>query len=224
MQIESNAAFLQGIFGVGGEKCGKIKLLEIAADKEIEKGDIPEVCKGEILVGGCSPSIEALLAAQSRGALGFVTGSIDDQALRYFVGYDIGVALTGDEDVAMTLIITEGFGTIPLSLRVSSIIKEFNGAPASINGATQVRAGAVRPEIIIAHNQAVNEDAEKLEGLSIGRQIRIIRVPYFGQMAKVTELPKEPKRIETGAKCRVLKAKLESGEEVFVPRANVELV
>ena len=36
--------------------------------------------------------------------------------------------------------------------------------------------------------------------------------------------PAEPVTIESGATVRVLKAKLDSGEEVLVPRANVEII
>ena len=60
--------------------------------------------------------------------------------------------------------------------------------------------------------------------LQIGTRIRIIRSPYFGELAKVTDLPEQPVAIATEAKVRVLKAKLDTGEEVTVPRANVEII
>ena len=39
-----------------------------------------------------------------------------------------------------------------------------------------------------------------------------------------TELPAEPQEVPSRAQVRVLRAKLVSGEEVVVPRANVELL
>ena len=60
--------------------------------------------------------------------------------------------------------------------------------------------------------------------LQIGTRIRIIRSPYFGKLAKVTELPEQPVAIDTEAKVRVLKALLDSGETATVPRANVEII
>ena len=172
------------------------------------------------------PSIEVLEKAASSGAVGFVTGSIDDKALAAYLGYDLGIALTGDENVPMSLVVTEGFGKIPMAERTSTLLKEFNGAEVSINGATQVRAGALRPEIIISHAGISTEKAQDQTSysLEIGRRVRIIRVPYFGQVGTVSDLPHQPVKIETGAHTRVLRAKLESGEEVVVPRANVELI
>ena len=218
---------MQGIFGVGGEKHGEILLLEVEPDHIVEAQDIPKDIEGKILVGGAKPDYEALHLAGERGAVGFITGSIDDQALAEYLGYDLGIALTGDEEVPMTVMVTEGFGKIPISERVLEILSKHNGMTASLNGATQVRAGALRPEVFI-HVENLQEDElvdeEEVEGLNIGREIRIIRVPYFGIRGVVEELPHDPEQIETGAHTRVLRAKLEDGRVVTVPRANVELL
>jgi len=60
--------------------------------------------------------------------------------------------------------------------------------------------------------------------LEIGTPIRVIREPYFGQLGKVTELPSQLQVVGSGAEVRVLRARLEGGEEVTVPRANVEII
>lgn len=226
--IETRGAIIQGIFGVGGERKGTIRVLEVANNQAIKADDIPDQAGGSILVGGTLPDIAALRKAVAAGAIGFVTAAIDDQALSNYLGYQLGIALTGDEKIPMTLIITEGFGPLAFSQRALTLFKEFNGLPASINGATQVRAGAVRPEIIISHERATNSENEVLPaysgGLNIGSHIRIIRVPYFGMEAEVVELPTELFAIETGAKTRILKAKLANGKVVVVPRANIEII
>ncbi len=225
--IEAEASFVQGIFGVGGERIGSVKLLDLPPTSMVEAACVPEDVAGAILVGGHSPTIEAILKARDGGAVGFVTGSIDDRALRHYVGRDIGVAVTGDEDVSMTIIITEGFGSLPMGLRVWETLRAMNGARASINGATQVRAGAVRPEIL---SVATTERSTSVEtsgvngGLRVGSRVRLIRVPFFGEIGTVEDLPHDLQQIETGAWARVLRATLADGRSVTVPRANVELV
>jgi hypothetical protein len=224
--IRAEATVVQGIFGVGGERSGVIMMLPVRPDQRVGVGDIPEQCEGAVLIGGHSPSIEALRIAAARGAVGFVTASIDDVTLAQYVGYDIGIALTGDEQVSMTLIITEGFGTLAMNERVVSLLSRASGAQASINGATQVRAGAQRPEIITRVTQEEGTRGEQSQGaLEVGSRVRIVRVPYFGVQGRVVALPKELTQIETGAMARVALVALESGEStVAVPRANVELV
>ena len=58
-----------------------------------------------------------------------------------------------------------------------------------------------------------------------GAPIRIIREPYFGALATVTALPTQLVQVDSGTEVRVLRATLSTtGEEVTVPRANVEIV
>lgn len=222
--VEAEGTFVQGIFGVGGERLGQLRILPISGTTKLTEDHIPERAQGEVLVGGHSPTSGALSKAARAGAVGCITGSIDDRTLRDYVGHDIGVALTGDEAVSMTLIITEGFGALPISERVLTTLGSINGQIVSINGATQVRAGAQRPEIIGPMVDSVNPHDIRERSLSVGARVRIVRVPYFGACGVIVELPHELGRIETGAMVRILRATLDDGRQVTVPRANVELV
>lgn len=223
--VTASGAFIQGIFGVGGERRGKVLLVQ-AQGLRLEPSDVPQDCAEAILVCKARPALDALRTAAQRGAVALVTGSIDDEVLSGYLGFDLGIALTGDEDVPMTLIITEGFGDLEMSARAFSLLSELQGRRASVNGATQVRAGALRPEVIVPSASPAGPamEAEGARGLTLGAAIRIIRVPYFGRYATVHELPHEIHTIETGAEARILKAKLDDGKIVTVPRANVELI
>ncbi|GAH39564.1 unnamed protein product, partial [marine sediment metagenome] len=80
---------------------------------------------------------------------GIVVGGINAADLNKLLGYTIGVAITGEEEVGLTLMITEGFGKMMISQRTFEYLASFNGEEAAINGATQIRAGVLRPELII---------------------------------------------------------------------------
>ncbi len=226
--IESRGAFIQGIFGVGGERYGAIRMLDGGPKTILGPGKIPADASGQVLVGGTRPTLEALQRAADAGAAGLVAGSIDDYALTRYLGYDLGMAVTGHEDVPMTVIVTEGFGWLPMAGSTHSLLRSLEGRAASINGATQVRAGAVRPEIIVAREgtdvQPTAAERDPAAGLRTGASVRIIRAPHFGATAEVVALPADPQPIETGARTRVLHARLADGEVVTVPRANVELL
>jgi hypothetical protein len=96
----------------------------------------------------------------------------------------------------------------------------------SINGATQIRAGVIRPEIIVPITETTEAHRISLDAfeLKIGTPIRVIREPYFGQLGSVTELPAQLVELESGTHVRVLGAKLADGRDVTVPRANVEII
>ncbi len=238
--IESRGAFIQGIFGVGGERFGPIRMLDGGPKTLLGPAKISDDVSGQVLVGGTRPTLEALQRAARNGAAGLVVGSIDDYALTGYLGYELGMAVTGHEDVPMTVIVTEGFGWLPVAERTHALLRRLEGRAASINGATQVRAGAVRPEIIVARTEEPagsggGRDAgsgavppatsgDSATGLRVGGFVRIIREPHFGVAAEIVALPTEPQPIETGARTRVLDARLPDGTLVTVPRANVELL
>jgi len=229
VSIECQGSVIQGIFGVGGERMGVIRALSVRPDRIVTATDLQSQVssfEGAILIGGSQFDREAIQLAIERGAVAIVTGSIDSISLRNLVGFEIGVSVTGDEEIPLTLIVTEGFGTLPISQSIVALAKELDGKPASVNGATQVRAGAMRPEIIVpgALANQISPLPSTTTSLGIGSRVRIIRVPYFGAQGTVLELPPEPIAIESGAVVRVLEAKLDSGEKVIVPRANIELM
>ncbi len=224
--MKTTATFIQGIFGVGGEKIGKLKVLVDSPDETLTEAKLKENLEGAIVVGGSFITSEVLKKLEEKGVLGCVVGGIDDENLRKFLGYDIGVAITGSEPLKVTLILTEGFGKLEMAKRTFELLKKREGEKCSINGATQIRAGVIRPEIIIPYPKIEDikeEDALK-EGLIEGTIVRIIRDPYFGEIGKVKSLPPELKLIETEAKVRVLEVELRDGRRVIVPRANVEIL
>jgi hypothetical protein len=112
-----------------------------------------------------------------------------------------------------------------MSQRTFDLLKEFEGYSASVNGTTQIRAGVLRPEIIIPHDMVEEDESEALsQGMVPGTPIRIIRQPYFGAIGKVHSLPVELQRLESESMVRVVNIELDDGEVVTVPRANVEII
>lgn len=229
--IEARAAFVQGIFGVGGERYGILRVIGDNANQPLSDSQLSEELRGAILVCGGGATAAALQRAGEIGLAGMVVGALPDAELRRFVGYDIGVAVTGQEKVPFTLVLTEGFGELPMAERTFRLLRSLEGKIASINGATQIRAGVIRPEIIVPREASAPAQADRdfhlatgASELAAGVKVRMIREPYFGQLGEVTALPAELQRIQTGAKVRVAEVRLESGEEAVVPRANLEII
>ena len=224
--VEAYGALVQGIFGVGGERTGRLTVPGGSPEAALTEDLIGEEHAGAVLVGGVGVTLGALRKAAAVGASGVVVGAIVDTDLIAYLGHDIGVAITGQEDIPTTLILTEGFGSIRMAERTFGLLKSLEGRQVSINGATQIRAGVIRPEVIAPLESRPESAAHPSKGqvLEVGSSIRIIREPHFGALGTVTKLPPEPVEIESGATVRVLEAELADGESVRVPRANVEII
>jgi biotin carboxyl carrier protein len=225
VDVECRGTFVQGIFGIGGEVHGEMKTVARDPKDVLKAEDITPECKGKVVLGGSLATAEALKKAMQVGAVGVIAGGFHDRDLRDFLGFDLGVAITGHEKLGVTLVITEGFGEMPMAGATFELLKSCEGMWASVNGATQIRAGVIRPEIIIPRPGRRETAAAGEEGnLEVGERIRAIREPYFGKLGVATSLPVELQVLETEAKVRVLGVKFDDGVEAVIPRANVELI
>ncbi len=234
--VTCQGALVQGIFGVGGERLGRIEVITTDARQPLTDDLITDAHRGKIVVGGANVTGAALRKAASAGVVGVVCGGVIDRELMDYLadaldkpGYDIGVAITGQEPIPFSLVITEGFGVIDMAARTFGLFQSLQGKIASINGATQIRAGVIRPEVIVplddvSPSRIPPTNLDTAGQLSVGTPIRIIREPYFGLLANVTGLPSELVQVESETLVRVLHARLANGEVVTVPRANVEII
>ena len=225
--VEAEGTFIQGIFGVGGETNGEIAVVVSSPDEDLQPEAIKEIHKGKILIGGRHASLATIKRAIDIGVNAIVVGGIHDRDLRELLGYDIGVAVTGSEQLGVTVIVTEGFGSIPMAEYTFKLLASRNGEKASVSGATQIRAGVMRPEIIVPGFPKNVTECKKDQGrgwIEPGDPIRIIREPHFGVIGTVKSLPPELTIIGSESHARVLEVTLDGGEVIVVPRANIEVL
>lgn len=226
VEIATQATFVQGIFGVGGETSGPLRFAVRDGGEVLAPDSLSADLKDQIVVGGAFASHAAIKKAIALGIKGLIVGGIHDEDLRQILGYDLGVAITGAEKIGLTLVLTEGFGQIRMSDRTWEALKKREGAVASISGATQIRAGVVRPEIIVPYDDQAGMDEQVAAGsaMDIGSNVRIIRQPNFGRVGTVHALPAALTQIESETMARVLEVKFADGSTRVVPRANIELI
>ena len=225
--VTSNAVFIQGIFGMGGENRGELRVLVDSREDELTPEMIPGDVKGAVIVGGSFISLEAYKKAISVGAAAVVVGGFNYHDLKDVLGYTLGVAITGSENLGTSLILTEGYGRIPMGNRCFELLKQHNEKFTSVNGSTQIRAGVIRPEIVIPlpadDSMDSRSDKDTTSGISAGSLVRVIRAPYFGDIGTVVSLPSELQQMESETMVRVAEVEI-GGETLVIPRANLEMV
>ena len=225
--IESEGVFIQGIFGIGGESRGDLAVIVKNREEEITEELITSELTGKIVVGGSFISLKAYKKAIQMKVAGVVVGGFNYFDLEDILGYTLGVAIRGSEDLATSLILTEGYGKIRMGSQTFDLLKEHHGKFTSVNGATQIRAGVIRPEIVIPLSgdelKGDHKDAYASEGIQAGSLVRVIRAPYFGRMGKVVDLPSELRKMESETMVRVAIIEID-GENIEIPRANLEMV
>jgi hypothetical protein len=225
--VQTAAALIQGIFGLGGEVRGDIAIVVDSAETELRPEHLRAEHAGKVVVGGCYAGIDALRRAVEVKAAALVVGGFDYDEIKELLGYEVGVAITGGEDLGTTLVVTEGFGRIDMAPATFALLKSLEGRRASVNGATQIRAGVIRPEVVVTHDDhPVPEgrwEEPEPQGIAIGDLVRGIRAPWFGRIGTVKSLPVDPLKLPSETRVRVLEVDFD-GESAMLPRANVESI
>jgi hypothetical protein len=223
--VETKGALVQGIFGLAGERQGEIVVAVKKPSEKLDAKDFTAAHKGKVVIGGARCTLAGFRRAIELGVTAVVCGGFAYQDVKEILGYDVGVAVTGSEDLATTLVVTEGFGDIAMAKATFDLLQSLVGEVASVNGATQIRAGVIRPEVLVPNSKSkTSADHETPPpGLDVGAPVRGIRAPYFGRIGKIVRLPVELAIMPSETKVRVVEVQF-GNDKVIVPRANVEVI
>jgi biotin carboxyl carrier protein len=222
--VETPACYIEGVFGVGKENYGELVILAKDPKQVIEEKDISKEHAEKILVCGAGITKKALEKADEYHVRGIIAGGIKNQDIVDMFGYEISSGITGQEEKEITIIATEGFGNVEMLPQTFELLKSHEGKLTSINGTTQIRAGVIRPEIIIPVEDAIVEqdkDEESMIEPKQGMKVRIISEPYYGKWGTIKSDGTQLKTLENGTKQEVVEIELASGEVVFVGENNV---
>jgi hypothetical protein len=210
---------------VGGETHGQLAIAASGPDDELTADRLTPNLAGKIVIGGSYVSHAVFKEAIRLGVRAVVVGGFDDRDLRDLLGYDLGVAITGQENLGATLLLTEGFGRIRMAERTFQLLSKLAGREAAVSGATQIRAGVMRPEILVPLREAGAMAIDtQTGGMEIGSLLRCIRGDHFGRIGRITALPAPLMELGSESHARVLEADLDGVGRVLLPRANVELI
>ena len=124
------------------------------------------------------------------------------------------------------MLLTEGFGSLPMCEPVFTLLQDNMGREALLSADTRSRRDARRPEVLIPlrdGHDAPQEGSEILP-LEVGATVRALRAPYMGAVGTVAALSDQPQEIASGARLQVVVVELHDGEQITIPLANLELI
>lgn len=245
--VETPAILIRGIFGVGQEQHGVLKVMVSSEDETLTADMVDARATYAIVLGGADVSADALRRMIELGARGLITGSIRSVELANFLGYsqaggwrlglggvhsngwdfpppNPGIASPVPPD--FVLIITEGFGSVPMSPRTFEILAAHDGQEIAIDGSTRLRGGLARPEIIIplARTTAVKWLEEQSARLAVGKTVRLLVSDYLGQVAQISGLPVGPRATRSGVVAPVADVQLPGGQHLRLPAVDLEVL
>ena len=111
------------------------------------------ICLQRCLTGGFSTTVpinlEFLKLASDAGVSGIIAPSIQASDWVRYNGEELEVAITDNEDIPFTLILTSGFGSFKMNEECTEFLENSISKYVGVSGRTQIRAGVTRPIVIV---------------------------------------------------------------------------
>jgi hypothetical protein len=203
--IETSAARVRGVIGVGKTRFGNLKVIgkqnEFLLPQHLDSSTV-----GKIVVGGALVTEDTIEKALAIGVRGLVCGGINFQET---LGWSEG------SDIGLTIVATEGYGLHPLGEDVFSALTHLDGQYAAISGETA--------EIFIASEGSAAEEAPTWRELKTGDVVRVVGGQDLGKFGPAEETSKEPVKLPSGITMPVVTFH-QNSEKIAAPWQNLEII
>jgi len=212
--IETVGAVAQGVWGNGREGHGVLKVLSDSPQGILTRENLEVGSQGAVILAGQGMTLEALEFAAEVQVRGVVVGSLE------------AGLLSAVQAAPFPVIVSEGWGSIPMSTAIFEVLQANDGREVSLHGHLEVGWASRRPEVIVP--MVAGETAPETPSLdlplALGATVRILRAPFMGATGSVVAMPDLPRRLPAGLALRGAEVLLANGEQVFVPFANLERI
>lgn len=201
--LKISAVHVRGVWAVGESNDGEIMVLA-EFNEPLESTKITPQVRGKLIVGGSFVSNEAVQKAAALGAVGIVCG-----------GINAGCLVSAEPGRKFGLVITEGFGTVPMLESTWRYLKS-----------AEARTSIILPErklLLVPENfpPGPSPEVSAFTELMVGDRVQVYSWPYFGRIAQVLGFIAE-KVFPSGLKDEAVRLKFaEEKEEVALPVRNV---
>jgi hypothetical protein len=223
--IESRVAAVEGTLGAGNQVAGVLTMW---------RSNAAAIPPGAILVVPGPLNFTMLRQALSSGIVGIVASSILLRDLEGFLQTDL-IRLLNSEDMELaqahlpplTLLFTEGLGTIAMPARTVNLLSQYQGSVALLAGATSVRQGLF-PELLISlplkEVQRNWHPVQPETALEIDAPVRICSGEDEGAIGEIEYFFTHEQIFASGIRTRAARIRLEDGSRVVVPLTILERI
>ena len=212
--VETGGVAIQIAWGYGGAIWGTIRVMDSEPSLVADPARLNIDHRGAIVVIGAPLNEDFLKAAADIRVKGLLAASMHARLV------------TLVEKVSFTVGLTQGFGHLPMSTQLLTLFNTYNGHEAALDIPAPQNWREKRPEIIIplSSHQNVPEARPSALVLKAGKKVRVLQNPHLGEIGTVSALSGSPRRLESGLWMSGALVEMPSGETIYVPLTNLELL
>jgi hypothetical protein len=211
--IQTAGALIQGVWGNGRIETGMLVNLMEKPDSVLEVGRLDVSLRGSVLLAGMVRDAETLRAAAELPVRGLILSSLQPSLIPFAL------------QMRYPILAMDGIGKLPMNSAAYRLLTTNAQREATVNAEMFDRYSGARPEVIVPLPVSVEPaQPNDMETFAPGQQVRLRAAPHFGMIASLVRLHTGSVTLPSGLRAHAADVRLENGEEILVPLANLEVV
>lgn len=218
VKLRTRVHLVKGRVGMGAQREGVLKIL---ADmhENVSATMIDSDCTNKIIWGGNLITCDLVQKAITLGVKGIIGGGINARDYRSIVG-----SLNPREDVGISVLILNGFGSSSVDTRIMEMFKTYQNRHVIIDPLKKEFVIPLSPNDEELLKNKNSKQGDSIEYLKIGDEVAIISWPYLGKRGVVKDLSSDRVELGSGIRSFVATVKMDDGKELLLPLQNLELI
>lgn len=212
-EIETTGSIVQGVWGNGRIDTGLLNALARSAQDPLTPDRLDVSQRGAVLLCGTCSDPASLAAAAEIPIRGLILASMDTAL--------IPVA----QKMRYPIIVVEGLGNLPMNPVVYKLLSTSDRRDVAVNAEAWDRLGNNRPEVVIPlpTSSQLPLSVEVVQ-FTAGQKVRVIGALHKVLIGTLATVRPGISVLPNGARAPAADVKLETGENMIVPLANLEVV
>ena len=211
--IRSTGAVIQGLWGNGRLETGVMISVMDRPDEEFDANRLDVSIRGSIILGGYVNNPAVIKAASELPVRGLILASMSPSLLSLAA------------QATFPILVVDGFGPRPMNSIAYKLLSTNIRRDVALNAEIYNRLSGTRPEVFIP--LPVTQDppeSNDVEAFAVGQTVRVISLTHPAQIGTLLHLLDHPVDLPNGLKAKSADVRLESGEQIFVPLTNLEVL